>query len=164
MSAEGGGSLKGLFFISERRPRTSHSIFKQRTRAGEKGLFIARYHPDDVALKEELCDVECHWLLLREKENSVRPSDLRAIGDIISSFFKRHSGGIALIDGVEILGLFNDFDKVVELLNKAQSAADSCGGSIIVPVDDRALYPEDFREISQRYNFLDAGVTEKPQH
>ena len=163
LSTEGGGSLKGLFFISERRPRASHSIFKERTEAGEKGLFIARYHPDDVALQEELRGVECHWLLLREKENSVRPSDLKAIEDIISSFFKRHAGGVALIDGVEILGLFNDFEKVLELLNKAQSAADSCGGSIIVPIDDRALYPEDYREISMRFNFLDVGVTENSQ-
>jgi hypothetical protein len=163
LSVECGGSLKGLFFISERRPRESHSIFRERTEAGEKGLFIARYHPDDVALKEELCDVECHWLLLRQRENSVRPSDLKAIEDIISSFFKKHNGGVALIDGVEILGLFNDFEKVVELLSKAQSAADSCGGSIIVPIDDRALYPEDFMEISRRFNFLDAGITEKPQ-
>ena len=164
LSIKGGGSLKGLFFINERRPRTSHSIFKERTKAGEKGLFIARYHPDDVALKEELCDVECHWLLLRERENSVRPSDLKAIEGIIRSFFKKHNGGVALIDGVEILGLFNDFENVVELLNRAQSAADSCGGSIIVPIDDRALYPEDFREISRKYTFLDADAAREPWH
>ncbi|MCK4443436.1 MAG: DUF835 domain-containing protein [Thermoplasmata archaeon] len=155
LSTGAGGGLKGLYFISERRPRSSHSLFRQRTKAGEKDLFIARYHPDDVALKEELCDVECHWLLLREKENSVRPSDLKAVEEIIRSFFRRHKGGIALIDGVDILCLFNDFDKVVKLLNNVQSTAESCGGFIIVPVDDRALYPEDFSEISREYSFLD---------
>lgn len=102
-STGAGGSLKGLYFIGERRPQASHSLFRQRTNAGEKGLFIARYHPDDVALKEELRDVECYWLLLREKENSVRPSDLNAVEEIIRSFFEMHKGGIALIDGIEIL-------------------------------------------------------------
>lgn len=154
MSIEGGRALNGLFFVSERRPNASISLFKERTNAGEKGLLIARSHPDDIALKEELSEIECHWLLLREKKNSVRPSDLKAVEEIILSFFRRHGGGVTLLDGVEILCLFNDFEQVQKLLNSAQSAADACGGSIIVPVDDRALYPEDLKTISKNFRLL----------
>lgn len=144
-----------MVFINERRPKFSISFFRKRTKAGEKGLFIARKHPDDVALQKELSGVECYWLLLREGENCVRPSDLDTVESIITSFFERHKGGIALLDGIEILSLYNDFEEVLNLLRKAQLAADSCGGSIIIPVDNRAIYPEDLRQISAGFKFLD---------
>jgi hypothetical protein len=53
-----------------------------------------------------------------------------------------------------MLTLFNDIDKVAEMLNEAQSAADSCGGSIVIPIDNRAIYPEDYRIISEKYKLL----------
>lgn len=156
MSNEGGGLATGMVFVDERKPRLSLSIFLDRKKSGRKGLLIARSQPDHISSDDELKDVECHRLLLRETENSVRPSDLKAIEEIITSFFDRNDGGVALLDGFEMLTLFNDFSKVVELLSKAQSAADSCGGSIVIPIDNRAIYPEDYRRIADTYKFLDS--------
>jgi hypothetical protein len=161
--SKGGESLgMGMVFVDERKPRLSLSTFLDRTRSGEKGLLIARNQPEHMCPDEELKGVECHRLLLRETENSVRPSDLAEIENIITAFFGRNKGGVALIDGFEMLTLFNDISKVAEMLNKAREAADSCGGSIVIPIDNRAIYPEDYRMISENYDFLSAGETDNP--
>jgi len=161
VTSEVGRTPTGMFFISERRPKRSLSLFFDRTKTGIKGLLIVRNQPEGVSSDDELKHIECHRLLLRETENSIRPSDLKGIEEIITSFFKRNRGGIALLDGFEMLTLFNDFDKVTMMLNKAQSVADSCGGSIVIPIDNRAIYPEDLRRISEIYKFLDENHDEK---
>lgn len=156
MVTEGGNVTAGMVFVDERRPERSLSLFLNMKESGKKALLIARNEPGGMASDEELEDVECHRLLLRETEDSIRPSDLEAIERIITSFFERNGGGVALLDGLEMLTLFNDFSKVTELLNKAQAAADGCGGSIVIPIDNRAIHPEDYRKISEDYTFLDA--------
>ncbi|MEE9224324.1 MAG: DUF835 domain-containing protein [Thermoplasmata archaeon] len=160
LSNEGRRFITGMVFVDERKPRLSLSVFLDRMKAGDKGLLIAKNEPDHMCPNEELEGVECHRLLLRETENSVRPSDLAEIETIITSFFNRNKGGVALLDGFEMLTLFNDFSKVADMLNKAQSAADSCGGSIVIPIDNRAIYPEDYRMISENYRLLSADDAE----
>lgn len=161
VTSEVEGAPTGMFFISERRPKRSLSLFFDRTRSGKKGLLIVRNQPEGVSSDDELERIECHRLLLRETENSIRPSDLKGIEEIITSFFARSRGGIALLEGFEMLTMFNDFDKVTVMLNKAQSAADSSGGFIVIPIDNRAIYPEDLRRISENYKFLGANRDEK---
>ncbi len=146
----------GMIFVDERRPERSLSLFLNGKESGKKALLIARNEPGHLASDEELEDVECHRLLLRETEDGIRPSDLEGIERIITSFFKRNKEGVALLDGLEMLTLFNDFGKVTELLNKAQAAADDCGGAIVIPIDNRAIHPEVYRRISEDYSFLDA--------
>lgn len=160
MGTESGGAPSGIIFIDERRPKLSLSLFLDRKRLGEKGLLISRNQPEHLSQDDDLKDVECHRLLLRETEGSIRPSDLKAIEKVIVSFFSKNEGGVALLDGFEMLTLFNDFNKVTELLGKAQSAADSCGGSIVIPIDNRAMYPEDYRMISENYKLLNAEEAE----
>jgi hypothetical protein len=151
-----------MIFVEERKPRLSLSIFLDRKKSGDKGLLIVRNEPEHISTDEDLKDVECYRLLLRHTANSIHPSDLKKIGEVIASFFERNKGGVALFDGFEMLTLFNDFSKVTELLNKAQSAADSCGGAIVIPIDDRAVYPEDYKRISESFNFLETDKPENP--
>lgn len=153
---KGGDVPAGMIFVDERRPKRSLSLFLNGKESGRKALLIARNEPGDMASDEELEDVECHRLLLRETEGSIRPSDLEAIEKVITSFFERNDGGVALLDGLEMLTLFNDLSKVTEMLNKAQAAADGCGGAIVIPIDNRVIQPEVYRRISEDYTLLDA--------
>ncbi len=154
VTSNGGDLPTGIIFVNERKPKRSLSLFFGRKKSGEKALFISRNQPETMAGGEELTGVECHRILLREEGDSVKPSDLRTIEGIITSFFQRNKGGVAFVDGVEMLTLFNEFTKVTEMLRKAQEAADSCGGFIVIPIDNRAIYPEDYRLISEKFKFL----------
>ncbi len=153
---KGGDVPTGMIFVDERRPKRSLTLFLNGKESGKKALLIARNELGRLASDEELEDVECHRLLLRETEDGIRPSDFEGIERIVTSFFEKNKGGVALLDGLEMLTLFNDFSKVTELLNKAQAAADGCGGSIIIPIDIRAIHPEVYSRISEDYSFLDA--------
>jgi hypothetical protein len=46
LPTEGGRFASGMVFVDERKPRLSLSVFLDRTKAGEKGLLIARNQPD----------------------------------------------------------------------------------------------------------------------
>jgi archaellum biogenesis ATPase FlaH len=152
-----------MYLVDERQSEQSYSLFFDRTKTGAKGLCILRRQPDDVALRIELKNVKCHWLLLRETKDSIRPSDLRKIDEVICSFLERNRGGIVLLDGFETLLLFNDFTEVSELLSKVRSLAESNEGAVIVPVDSRAMFREDFNKISESFRVLELDSAEKPQ-
>lgn len=156
MVTQGGAFPVGMLFVNERRPERSLSLFLEKKKSGRKALFISRHKPQAMAGEEDMRGVECHRILLREEPNSIQPSNLEKIESIIREFFEKNKGGVALIDGVEMLTLFNDFDKVTDLLRKAQDAADSYGGFIIIPIDNRSIYPEDFKAICEKFEFLDS--------
>lgn len=150
-----------MFFVNERRPEQSLSLFFDKKEGGAEGLCIARRQLDSVSMEEQLKDVECYWLLLREAENAIRPSDLEKIDEVMTSFLTRNRGGVVLLDGFEMLMLFNDYTKVSELLNKVKSLADSNDAAVIIPVDSRALYREDFENISSNYEVLEFAKAEQ---
>lgn len=152
---------KGMFFVDERRPEQSFSLFIDRKKAGAKGLCIARRQLENATSEEELRDVECYWLLLRDADNAIRPSDLEKIDDVICSFLEKNRGGVVLLDGFEMLMLFNDYSKISEMLTKAKSLADLNDAAIIIPIDSRALYREDFERISKDFKVLDLDRAEK---
>lgn len=160
MSTRENEQFNGMFFVDERRPRKSFSLFCDRIKAGSKGLCIARREPDDLSVQELLKKVEYHRLLLKDAENSIRPSDLRRIDGIVSSFFERNKGGTVILEGVEMLLLFNDHSKVTELLNKAKSLADSRDGVIVIPVDSRTIYREDFENVKENFRVLEMDRAE----
>ncbi|UCD91715.1 MAG: DUF835 domain-containing protein [Methanobacteriota archaeon] len=152
---------RGIFFVNERRPEQSLSIFIDRKRAGAKALCIVRRQHDHAALEQELQEVERYWLLLRYAQNAIRPSDLDKIDSVICSFLQKNRGGVVLLDGFETLMLFNDYSKISKLVGKAKSLADSSGSAIIIPVDSRALYREDFENISENFKVIDIDKAEK---
>lgn len=161
MSTGKGDQYNGMVLVDERRAEQCYSIFFKRKKAGAKCLCILRRQPEDVSLQEELKDVECYWLLLRKAENSIRPSDLGRIDNIITSFLERNKGGTVLLDGFEMLMLFNDYADVAQLLSKARLLADSNEGAIIIPVDRRAIYREDFEKISEDFGVVELDRAEK---
>jgi hypothetical protein len=152
---------RGMFFVNERRPEQSFSIFIDRKNSGAKGLCIARRQHDNATLEDELRDVECYWLLLRDAEKAIRPSDLGKIDDVLCSFLQKNHGGVVLLDGFEMLMLFNDYAKISDMLNKAKFLADTSESAIIIPVDSRALYREDFENISENFKVIDMDKAEK---
>ncbi|MFQ6061043.1 MAG: hypothetical protein ACE5KV_07115, partial [Thermoplasmata archaeon] len=76
MSAEDISQYTGMFLVNERRPKRSLSLFFDKTESGTKGLCILRKKPEDVIMRERLKKVECHYLLLRDEKDSIRPSNL----------------------------------------------------------------------------------------
>jgi hypothetical protein len=52
LPTEGGRFASGMVFVDERKPRLSLSVFLDRTKAGEKGLLIARNQPDHMCPNE----------------------------------------------------------------------------------------------------------------
>ncbi|MFQ6060648.1 MAG: DUF835 domain-containing protein, partial [Thermoplasmata archaeon] len=81
--------------------------------------------------------------------------------EIVSSFFERNKGGIVLLDGFEMLTLFNDYDKVAGLLDRLRTLADSSNGAVVIPVDRRAIYREDFEKISKSFRVVELDRAEK---
>jgi len=120
----------------DRLGRTIH-IAQEFLDTGRKVLCVSRLHPDLLADQWGGKPVNSIWLSERPGPENVPPEQLQRLQQKIALFAKENKNSVVVMDGIEYLSLFNDFQRLqifVEQLNDVMMDADSI---LLIALDPR---------------------------
>ena len=82
-----------------------------------KGLIVTRTYPDRIREAYNLQVTPIIWLTESPGDKRVPPTSVALLTDTMIRFMESNPNSIVLLDGVEYLMTFNDFNKVLKLLD-----------------------------------------------
>jgi hypothetical protein len=131
-----------MYLFVERVPLRTHILLRKEMAKGRKVLYLTKNSP--LVLKSQLEDVddqlEIKWLSPRPNEECLSPVNLVALEDSITHFMEKNPDGIIVLNGLEVLEMWNGFTPVAACLKKAQTRLAENNNSIMISVDPKNLF------------------------
>ncbi len=115
-------------------------------------LLLSRYHPD---LLERLWpdeNFQSVWLCERNGKSNIHPSQLSKISNNVASYMEKHESPIVVLDGVEYLSAFNDFNRLQMFIETLNEMAMESHAILLIPLDSRSF---DRRSIARLRRFAE---------
>ena len=141
----------GIVLVDERKPELSYRLLLNQEASGRRVMCITREPPERVRARYPLNGAEHYWLVTRGDVRAVSPMRLDTIASRVESFVRRRPNGIIMIDGVELLMVMNNYEKVREFLLRLQGMLNKVGVGCIIPIDTRTLTTGELAELKTSF-------------
>jgi hypothetical protein len=129
------------YAILSDRSDAAFEIFARGVRAGVPGLCITRLRPEDARARYGLDGVPLYWLSRSFGPDTLNPTNLGAIVDLVRKSVKG-PGFRVLLDGVEYLYTQNDFAKVAKFVQALADVVAERKAVLLIPLDPKSLDPD----------------------
>ena len=129
-----------LYLVMEKKPHISYGCFTDLIKKGVNGLCISRQHPKSLSVKYPIADTHILWLTTAMGVNYVNPTNIGILTNYTVNFMQNNLDNSAvLIDGIEYLSVYNDFNSVLKSLYYINEVAMKNGAIVIIPVAPQAF-------------------------
>jgi len=125
------------------RPEPAFLRFAADVAAGAPGLCITRIHPEKARERYALAGVPVHWLSRSFSKDTLNPTNLGAIVELVQKHAAGHPGSRVLLDGLEYLYTQNDFGKVAKFVQVLADIVSEEKAILYMPLDPRTLEDEE---------------------
>lgn len=140
-----------MYLFVERVPLRTHILLRKEMAKGRKVLYLTKNSP--LVLKSQLEDendlLEIKWLSPRPNEECLSPVNLEALEAIIARFMQQNPDGIVVLNGLEVLEMWNGFTPVAACLKRAQNRMAENNNSIMISVDPKNLYTSNISPLTK---------------
>ncbi len=128
-----------VYLICEKRLDKTMRVLQDFIYSGSTTMCVSRMHPD--ILYERLPDkkVESIWLSERNGANNISPDQLNRVINRIGSFLMGKKNAVIMLDGIEYLCLFNDFNRVQMFVEQINDLVMASGAILLIPLDPLSL-------------------------
>jgi hypothetical protein len=130
------------------------SLVKSLADTGKDVLCISRYHPSIMMGRLPLSNMQFIWLGERASDERISPDDLGKLKHRISVFAREHKNGVAVIDGLEYLALFNDFRRLNIFYEELNDIVMETRTVLFIPIDERLIEPHDVARLKRYAEIL----------
>lgn len=131
-----------MYLFVERVPLRTHILLRKEMAKGRKVLYLTKNSP--LVLKSQLEDemdlLEIKWLSPRPNGECLSPVNLEALESSITAFMQKNPDGIVVLNGLEVLEMWNGFAPVAACLKRAQNKLRDNNNSLMVSVDPKNLF------------------------
>lgn len=129
-----------LYLVMEKKPNMSYGCFTGLLKNGVSGLCISRQHPKSLRLKYPIENTHILWLTTAMGDNYVNPTNIGILTNFTVNFMQSNQNNSAvLIDGIEYLSVYNDFNSVLKSIYLINEVAMKSGAIVIIPVAPKAF-------------------------
>jgi hypothetical protein len=131
-----------MYLFVERVPLKTHILLRKELAKGRRVLYITKNAPEMLRpqLGEEMEHVEVRWLTPRLGDGCLSPISLDALEESIAQFMEGNPDGIIVLNGLEVLEMWNGFSPVAACLRKAHAKLAENNNSLMVSVDPKNLW------------------------
>lgn len=129
------------YLIYEKRMERTACIAQDLADSGSEILCVTRLHPELAAERLLVSAAESVWLSERPGAQNVPPDQLGRLYQKISMFLEDRKDGVVLLEGVEYLCLFNDFNRVLITIERINDLVMSSQAVLLMPIDPPSLDP-----------------------
>ena len=130
------------YAVLREKPHAAFERLAADVRGGAPGLVITRIRPEDARQRYSLGDVPIYWLSRSFGKDTLNPTNLGGIVELVRKHATGKPGCRVVLDGIEYLFTQNDFGKVVKFV---QVLADEVGerkAVLLLPLDPQTLDPD----------------------
>jgi len=138
------------YFVVDERLDKILSVARDLIGNGINVLRISRFHPDLVNDKGLERGTQSIWLSERPGLKNVPPNQLSRLTQNAASFVKGNPGAVILLDGIEYLSLFNDFQRLQMFIEQMNDIVMESHAILLIAVDPRLFDPRSLARL-QRY-------------
>jgi hypothetical protein len=130
-----------MYLFVERVPLRTHILLRKEMAKGRKVLYLTKNSPIILKsqLEDEMDQLEIKWLSPRPNEECLSPVNLDALEASITQFMAANPDGIIVLNGLEVLEMWNGFTPVAACLKKAQTKLSENNNSLMISVDPKNL-------------------------
>jgi hypothetical protein len=124
-----------------------------------KAFVMTRRHPEQLRQQFDLRDVQVTWITTQSGDRCVDPSRPNLLAHAVMEFFQKNKNAIVLIDGIESIVVYNDFDKAVKMLELINDFVMQYRGYLIIPIDPTAFEPRERAIIERNFEIISVPGT-----
>lgn len=148
----------GTYLIEELSPDRSFTTLRSLIEGGYKGLCISRIEPKKIAGRYGL-EAQLIWLTKTEVPESTKkgmsemdfmtlsPTGLDMLTTIIMNFMREDGEKVILLGGMEYLMTYNEFSKILRLLQNMKDRVSYAGAIMLIPYDPSLLDEKDLKRL-----------------
>jgi hypothetical protein len=130
-----------LYLFIERVPLRTHCILRKELATGRKVMYISKNPP--VILENQLTSDDgsllLKWLTPRADKGCIPPMNLKLMEEEIGKFLDLNHDGIIVINGLEVLEMWNGFMPVVKMVERLKEKLAEPDKAILISVDPKNL-------------------------
>jgi archaellum biogenesis ATPase FlaH len=125
----------------------------------ERGYVMTRRNPEQLRKRFDLGDDQVTWLTTQSGDGCVDPSRQNLLAHAVMEFFQRNKNAIVLIDGIESIVVYNDFNKAVKVLELINDFVMQYRSYLIIPMDPTAFEPRERAIIERNFEIISVPGT-----
>jgi len=149
------------YLLMERVPLRTHQILRRELAHGRKVLYFSKNSPNllKTQLDVEPEQIELRWLNPRPEEECSSPMDLEAFESKVTRFIEKNKDGIVVLNGLEVLEMWNGFRPVFDRLRSMHKKVSANGNNLIITFDPKIQITD---HIAVLNSIVDEVIADKP--
>jgi hypothetical protein len=138
-----------MILIEERVPLRTHQLLRRELTQGRKALYISKHSPSllESQFGAVKANMETRWLTPRPDGNCIPPMNLKRFEEDVRSFFEQNDDGIVVLNGVDVLEMWNGFRPVLDVVKRAKDDAGANEGNFIISLDPKGYYDQKLKAL-----------------
>lgn len=104
-----------------------------------KGLMVTRVFPERIREEYPLQVTPIIWLTESPGERRIQPTSVALLTDTLIRFMESNPNSIILVDGIEYLMTFNEFNKILKSLDSLNETTWITKSRLIIALDPKAF-------------------------
>ncbi len=119
-----------------------------------KGFVLSRLNPEQLRQKFDLGNAQVTWITTQSGEGCVDPSRPNMLAHAVMEFFQKNKNAMVLIDGIESVIVYNDFEKALRMLEQINDFVMQYHGYLIIPINPTAFEPREKAIIERNFEVI----------
>lgn len=131
-----------LYLIEERVPLRTHQLLRKELARGRAALYISKHSPSQLGTQFSLDSdpLQTKWLTPRPESSCIPPMNLQKFEENVREFLKLNHDGIVVLNGVDVLEMWNGCRPVLDVIKKVQMEMRTSEGNFIISLDPKNHY------------------------
>jgi hypothetical protein len=131
-----------LYLIEERVPLRTHQLLRKELAKGRAALYISKHSPSQLGTQFSLDSdpLQTKWLTPRPESSCIPPMNLQMFEENVKDFLKLNHDGIVVLNGVDVLEMWNGSRPVLDVIKKVQKEMKMGEGNFIISLDPKNHY------------------------
>jgi hypothetical protein len=131
-----------LYLIEERVPLRTHQLLRKELARGRSALYISKHSPSQLGTQFSLDSdpLQTKWLTPRPESSCIPPMNLVKFEENVKEFLKQNHDGIVVLNGVDVLEMWNGSRPVLEVIKKVQKEMNASEANFIISLDPKNHY------------------------
>jgi hypothetical protein len=142
--------LQGKFYLFEERvPLRTHQVLRKELDKGRKTLYISKNPPRLLRTQLDFDETRLStmWLSTRPSPECIPPMNLNIFEQNIMDFLSKNENGIVVLNGLDVLEMWNGFRPVLDVLARAQAKVNANGSNLLISLDPHNHYPQKLEKL-----------------
>ena len=130
------------YLIEERVPLRTHQLLRKELARGRAALYISKHSPCQLGTQFSLDTdpLQTKWLTPRPESSCIPPMNLQKFEENVKEFLKQNHDGIVVLNGVDVLEMWNGSRPVLEVIRRVQKEMMAGEANFIISLDPKNHY------------------------